>query len=91
MTRLIDCMLNFWPFTAMKLCPMACKINISNVKILPKTNLTLSKWPKYLTPCQSGEISSNLVTLADVKKRSSPRNGGANAFGPTTHIEVTDF
>ena len=56
-------MLGFWPFTAMKICPMAYKIYPNRLKILPNTKWTLSKCPKNLTVCQSGEISPNLVTL----------------------------
>ena len=59
----IDYLFNFWPFTAMKICPIAFKINQSNLIILPYTKWTLSKWPIFLTSCQSGEIPANLVTL----------------------------
>ena len=59
----IDYLFNFWPFTAMKIWPIAFKIKQSNLIILPYTKWTLSKWPIFLTSCQSGEIPANLVTL----------------------------
>ena len=33
--QMVDCLFNFWPMTAMKICPIAYKINQINLKILP--------------------------------------------------------
>ena len=56
-------MLSFWRFTSMKICPTAYKICPNHLDILPNT-----EWPKFLTVCQSGEISPNLVTLDQLLK-----------------------
>ena len=47
----------------MKICPMAYKICQNQLNILPNNQWTVSKWPKFLTVCQRGKISPNLVTL----------------------------
>ena len=49
----------------MKICPIAYKINQSNLIILPNMKWTLSKCAKvfFITSCQRGEISPNLATL----------------------------
>ena len=52
----------FWSFSAMKICPIAFKINQSKFKILPNTKWTLSKWPKFLASSQSVEILPHMVT-----------------------------
>ena len=46
-----------------KICPMGFKICQSKLKILPNTNYTLLNGQSFLTWCQIGEISPNLVTL----------------------------
>ena len=47
----------------MKICPMTYKISQIQLNILPNNQWTVSKWPKFLTVCQRGKISPNLVTL----------------------------
>ena len=54
-------MFNIWPFSTWRICPIEFKICQSKLKLLPNNKSTHSKWPKFLTLCQSGKISPNLV------------------------------
>ena len=46
-TRWLHYLVSFWPLIAMKMSLIAYKIYPNNLKILPNTKWTLSKWPKF--------------------------------------------
>ena len=72
------CLFNIWPFTSMEICPTAnifAKVNSKCCQILPKSWHVI---PKDLICCQSGENSSNLVTLVSTLIESRKREGGKN-------------
>ena len=52
-----------WPFTTMKICPIAV-FSIIGLITLPNTRIIKpKKLPKTFKFCQSGGISPNLITL----------------------------
>ena len=65
MTRLLHYLFNIWAVTKLKTWPKAYKNFLSKLKVFPNAKRTLSKWPKFITLCHSGEISSNLVSLLE--------------------------
>ena len=68
-TRMLDYLQNIWPFRTLKFAQWHLKfvkVSWKFCKIIIK--LLGTKWPKFLTLCQSGEISPNLVTLDQTRR-----------------------
>ena len=64
-TRLLNYLLNIWPFTIIKFCPIALKFtNLSSL-----LNKLSKNCQRILKKFQSGEISPNLVPLIPTFRR----------------------
>ena len=46
-TRWLDCLFNIWPFSTLIICPILFRICQIELKILPNTKSTHSKWSKF--------------------------------------------
>ena len=62
-TRWLHYLVSFWPITATKICPIAFKFTQITSKFCQILNEPFQNGQSFLTVCQSGEISPNLVTL----------------------------